>query len=286
MHADRYDASSMRLTKREGWQGWDDVRAVLRLGERADARPARRAVLAARGARGATGRSSSSAAAPAGSRCRSRAPACRLVGIDRSAPMLGARAAAGAPHGGSPTRQIDRLPSRSRPRRHPRAAVRPTAPSRMVHRAVRHPAVADSADRDLTATLASVARVLEPGGTFGHRSRAGRAELARIHEPRAAAGPAGRGAHLTLIESVRQDRAPPAHHVRAALRGAARRRARREHRFELTFRTLSVPQMTRRLERAGFVVDARPRRLPRRAVGRARGRLDHPREKECRISPA
>jgi hypothetical protein len=30
----------------------------------------------------------------------------------------------------------------------------------------------------------------------------------------------------------------------------------REHRFDLTFRTLSVPQMTRQLERAGFVVDA------------------------------
>src|SRR3989442_4105992 len=30
----------------------------------------------------------------------------------------------------------------------------------------------------------------------------------------------------------------------------------REHRFELTFRTLTVPQMTRQLERAGFVVDS------------------------------
>src|SRR5947199_248093 len=30
----------------------------------------------------------------------------------------------------------------------------------------------------------------------------------------------------------------------------------REHRFELNFRTLSVPQMTRQLTRAGFTVDA------------------------------
>ena len=35
-----------------------------------------------------------------------------------------------------------------------------------------------------------------------------------------------------------------------------RARARREHRFSLTFRTLSVPQMARRLEAAGFHVGA------------------------------
>ena len=33
-------------------------------------------------------------------------------------------------------------------------------------------------------------------------------------------------------------------------------RTRRVHRFELTFRTLSVPQMSRRLETAGFTIDA------------------------------
>jgi hypothetical protein len=35
-----------------------------------------------------------------------------------------------------------------------------------------------------------------------------------------------------------------------------RGRTRAVHRFALTFRTLSVSQMTRRLERAGFRVDA------------------------------
>src|SRR2546421_364012 len=34
-----------------------------------------------------------------------------------------------------------------------------------------------------------------------------------------------------------------------------RKGATMEHRFELTFRTLTVPQMTARLERAGFVVE-------------------------------
>ena len=37
---------------------------------------------------------------------------------------------------------------------------------------------------------------------------------------------------------------------------AARGGATREHRFDLTFRTLSVRQMTAHLERAGFEVDA------------------------------
>jgi hypothetical protein len=58
-----------------------------------------------------------------------------------------------------------------------------------------------------------------------------------------------------LIESVRQDQR----------RGLTifdqeyverQGRTRRSHHFELTFRTLSVPQMSRRLERAGFAIDA------------------------------
>ena len=43
---------------------------------------------------------------------------------------------------------------------------------------------------------------------------------------------------------------------------------RRSHHFELTFRTLSVPQMTRRLEQAGFVIDAVLGDYQGRAVGR------------------
>ena len=68
-------------------------------------------------------------------------------------------------------------------------------------------------------------------------------------------GRQGPGTHLTLIESVRQDRR----------RGRTifdqeyvvrRGRARRSHRFSLTFRTLSVAQMSKRLERAGFHIQA------------------------------
>ncbi len=75
----------------KGWQGWDEVRAVLRLGERADARAPRRAVLASGGARRPRARCSSSDAAPG----RVTSPLARagvdIVGVDRSAPMLDAR---------------------------------------------------------------------------------------------------------------------------------------------------------------------------------------------------
>ena len=56
-----------------------------------------------------------------------------------------------------------------------------------------------------------------------------------------------------MIESVRQDRRRrltifEQRYVERTDQGVA------EHRFELTFRTLTVPEMTRRLERAGFTV--------------------------------
>ena len=110
-------------------------------------------------------------------------------------------------------------------------------------------------DRDLARTLTSVARVLERGGVLGvdlmpdvprWREYTNRVQLR---------GPAAGGARLTLIESVRQDR-------RCRLTTFEQRYVERrgscvdEHRFELTFRTLSVRQMTARLEAAGFAIDA------------------------------
>jgi hypothetical protein len=62
-------------------------------------------------------------------------------------------------------------------------------------------------------------------------------------------------AHVTLVESVRQDRPQgltifdQAFHVR-------RGRETVVHRFSLSFRTVSVDAMTTRLERAGFAVSA------------------------------
>jgi ubiquinone/menaquinone biosynthesis C-methylase UbiE len=110
-------------------------------------------------------------------------------------------------------------------------------------------------DRDLTSTLASVARVLAPGGLFGidlvpdvpnWREYTNKVQLK---------GRAAGGAHLTLIESVRQDRR---RHLTTFTQTYRRRRGRAvsEHAFDLTFRTLPVRSMTRRLIAAGFVVDA------------------------------
>lgn len=109
-------------------------------------------------------------------------------------------------------------------------------------------------DRDLAAALKSVARVLAPGGRFGidlvpdvpkWREYRNRVQLR---------GYAAGGVHLTLVESVRQDR-------KRRLTTFEQRYIKRrggltaEHLFELAFRTLSIRQMTRRLERAGFVVE-------------------------------
>jgi len=110
-------------------------------------------------------------------------------------------------------------------------------------------------DRDLAATLDSAARVLAPGGTFGldlvpdvpnWREYSNRVQLR---------GRAARGIQLTLIESVRQDRAR--RRTTFEQRYVERRRGqKREHRFELTFRTLSIRQMRVRLERAGFAIES------------------------------
>lgn len=110
-------------------------------------------------------------------------------------------------------------------------------------------------ERDLQATLASVARVLRRGGLFGIDLVPDLPRWTEYERKSSLAGASGRNTHLKLIESVRQDRAR-----RLTIFDQeyieTRGRARRVHRFSLTFRTLSVPQMTRRLEQAGFAVQA------------------------------
>jgi SAM-dependent methyltransferase len=110
-------------------------------------------------------------------------------------------------------------------------------------------------EKDLTATLTAVADVLEPGGLFGvdlvpdvpnWKEYANRIQLK---------GPAAGGAHLTLVESVRQDRKK---HLTTFEQTYIERRGRTttEHTFDLTFRTLPIPAFTARLEKAGFAVEA------------------------------
>jgi SAM-dependent methyltransferase len=182
-----------------------------------------------------------------------------IVGIDRSEPMLARAAARTVKIPG--TSRTSRTPARSRTWKAPsfvRGDIRALpfrrgrfsmvlAPYGVLQSLVR--------ERDLSATLESVARVVRRGGTFGidlvpdvpnWREYSNKVQLA---------GRARGGAHLTLVESVRQD--PRRRLTTFEQRYVERRGGRtREHRFDLTFRTLTVPQMTRRVERAGFRVKA------------------------------
>jgi SAM-dependent methyltransferase len=111
-------------------------------------------------------------------------------------------------------------------------------------------------DRDLDTTLHEVHRVLEPGGTFGLELVA---DLPSWEEYRRRVSLKGwrrpGGTHVTLVETVRQD---PARRITIFDQSFTERRGRlrRTRTFSLTFRTLSVPRMARRLERAGFSITA------------------------------
>jgi SAM-dependent methyltransferase len=168
----------------------------------------------------------------------------RVVGIDRSAPMLArarqrlrrARLEAALLRG-----DIRYLPFRRRTRF---ALV--MAPYGILQSLTR--------ERDLVATLDAVAGVLGRGGLFAIDLVPDLPRWSEYDRRVSLAGRKGHG-HLVLTESVRQDR-------RKGLtifdqEYAERRGARRAvKRFSLTFRTVSVPQMRRRLESAGFRIDA------------------------------
>ena len=171
----------------------------------------------------------------------------RFVGIDRSAPMLSRltrrlrRARLG--RGAVVVRgDIRALPFRRRCR-----FQLVMAPYGMLQSLLR--------DTDLTATLEAVAAVLSRGGTFGIDLVP---DLPRWREYRRQVSLRGRmsgGRRVTLIESVRQDRR---RRLTIFDQEFIERRGRQRavHRFSLAFRTLTVPQIARRLERAGFRIDA------------------------------
>jgi ubiquinone/menaquinone biosynthesis C-methylase UbiE len=112
-------------------------------------------------------------------------------------------------------------------------------------------------ERDLSATLRAVHRVLRPGCTFGVELVADLPSWDEYKRRVSLRGWKNRrgGARVTLVETVRQD---PARHLtvfdQEFTEWSGRRR--RTRRFALTFRTLSVPQMARRLEKAGFEITA------------------------------
>ena len=172
----------------------------------------------------------------------------RIIGVDRSAEML-ARA----------LKRSRRTRSRARPTLL-RADIRflpfrtttrfdlVMAPYGIVQSLVR--------ESDLAATLASVGRVIARGGIFGvdlvpdlpvwkeYRNKVRFRGVRR-----------GGKSRVTLVESVRQDRAKKLtlfDQEYIEQRGHERK----SRRFSLVFRTLTVPQMTKRLEKAGFRITA------------------------------
>jgi SAM-dependent methyltransferase len=169
-----------------------------------------------------------------------------LTGIDRSAPML-ARAHRRVVRAGLEDRlRLVRGDIRVLPFRQRRFSL-VMAPYGILQSLVR--------ERDLAAALASLARVVVKGGRLGIDLVPELPRWSEYEGKKTLSGRMGRDTRVSLVESVRQDRAGKLtifDQRYTTIRG----RERREHHFSLTFRTLTVPQMARRLERAGFAIDA------------------------------
>jgi len=110
-------------------------------------------------------------------------------------------------------------------------------------------------ERDLADTLIAAARVLRRDGILGIDLVPDLPRWSEYRNRVTLSGSRGARTHLTLRETVRQDR--PRHLTTFDQEYVERRGGqRRVHRFSLTFRTLSVPQMRRRVEKAGLRVRA------------------------------
>jgi SAM-dependent methyltransferase len=166
-----------------------------------------------------------------------------IIGIDRSDPML-ARARRRLRRARLPSRLL-RGDIRHLPFRRARFDL-VMAPYGILQSLTR--------ERDLQATLGAVARVLRPRAVFAIDLVPDLPRWAEYDRRVSLAGRKGH-AHVKLTESVRQDRRK---RLTIFDQEYEERRAgaRTVRRFSLTFRTLSVPQMRRRLEAAGFTIDA------------------------------
>jgi SAM-dependent methyltransferase len=110
-------------------------------------------------------------------------------------------------------------------------------------------------ERDLAATLAAVFQVLAKGATFGLELVADLPSWDEYSKHVRLRGRRSNGSTITLIESVRQDRKRQLTVFDQEFVERQGRAVTRRH-FSLTFRTLTVRQMTRRLDKAGFEVTA------------------------------
>jgi SAM-dependent methyltransferase len=181
----------------------------------------------------------------------------RVVGVDRSGPMLDlARARLGARltrpgvharRGIPPSVRLVRADIRALPFRDGAGFALVMAPYGILQSLLSNP--------ELDAAIASVARATSPGAMFAidlvpdlprwqsHRRRV------------AISGTRGR-ARLTLVESVEQDRRRGLTVFDQEFIERAPGRPPVSSRFSLVFRTVSVPSLARRVERAGFRVEA------------------------------
>ena len=187
----------------------------------------------------------SSGAGRAGSRVPVVKAGARLVGVDRSAPML-SRA----------RRRLKRARIEDRALL-VRGDIRSLPFSRRIHLVMAPYGILQSLTReaDLSATLSSVARICGAA-----------ASSAWISCPICRGGPIQRRVSLhgrrDAKTTLTLDRIGPPGSRGASSRSSIRNTSNDAdacstvHRFALTFRTLSVPQMTRRLERAGFAIQA------------------------------
>jgi SAM-dependent methyltransferase len=230
---------------RDGWRGWDDYAAFYdwenaQTVQRRDVAFWQRLAAAAGGAVLELGCGTGRITVPV---ARS---GVRVTGIDRSLPMLERasrklRRAALTTHALLVRGDIRQLPFRRG--RFPLVM----APYGILQSLTR--------EADLAATLSSVARVMPKGGRFGIDLVPDLPRWSEYSARKTMSGTMGRGTAVSLVESVTQDR------VRrltifdqryVTVHGGVRR----QHRFSLTFRTLSIRQMTARLEKAGFRLDA------------------------------
>ncbi len=171
----------------------------------------------------------------------------RVVGIDRSEPMLAyAR------------ERARRLPRAKRPEM-VRADIRQLPfPDRSFSAVMAPYGILQSLtkERDLATTLAEAARVLKRGATLGIDLVP---DLPAWDEYRGRTRLRGKlgqsGGRVTLVESVRQDRRRRLTIFDQEYVETERGRTRR-HRFSLTFRTLPLPEVAARVEKAGFRVTA------------------------------
>jgi SAM-dependent methyltransferase len=227
----------------EGWQGWDDYAPFYdwenaQTLARRDVRFWQRLAIAQSGPILELGCGTGRLTVPV---ARTGA---HIVGIDRSLPMLArarrrlrrARLRAALIRG-----DIRQLPFRRRTR-----FDLVMAPYGMLQSL--------TSDRDLCQTLDAVASVLRRGGLFAIDLVPDLPRWAEYDRRVSLSGRRGRG-EIRLTESVRQDRAKGLtifDQEYVERRGASRT----AKRFSLTFRTITVPQMRQRLERAGFRIDA------------------------------